>query len=121
MYKIITPFAVQSHCIKHHQFPYITSLHKNQQNIQPLIRIRSNEILKKLYARFRAQGMNHYAAMGVVMHKLLRIIYGVLKSKKTFDAAIDPKNIDKATAQQEAVKKEKEATATEAQTKRNRY
>ena len=53
---------------------------------------RCNPILKKLYARFRAKGMHHYQAMGVVMHKLLRIIYGVLKNKKPFSVEIDEKN-----------------------------
>lgn len=54
--------------------------------------IRCNSILKQVYARSRAKGMKHYQAMGVVMHKLLRIIYGVLKNKTTFDVAIDQKN-----------------------------
>lgn len=36
--------------------------------------------------------MNHYQAMGVVMHKLLRIAYGVLKNRCPYDPAIDQKN-----------------------------
>lgn len=55
-----------------------------------------NPALKKLYRRFREKGMKHYQAMGVVMHKLLRIVYGILKNKTAFDAAIDEKNITKA-------------------------
>jgi transposase len=56
--------------------------------------IRHNVILQQIYTRFRAKGMKHYQAMGVVMHKLLRIIYGVLKSKTKFDPAIDEKNVE---------------------------
>lgn len=68
--------------------------------------IRCNSILKPLYARYRAKGMKHYQAMGVIMHKLLRIIYGVLKSKTLFDPAIDEHNTLKAKAKQEKKKEE---------------
>jgi len=69
--------------------------------------IRCNSILKPLYARYRAKGMKHYQAMGVVMHKLLRIIYGVLKNKTPFDPAIDEHNTIKAKEKQkEELKKE---------------
>lgn len=62
--------------------------------------IRHNFILKNMYKRFRAKGMNHYQSMGVVMHKLLRIIFGVLKNETAFDAAIDLENVLKAEAKQ---------------------
>lgn len=54
--------------------------------------IRSDANLKQLYARFRSQGMNHYQAICVVMHKMLRIIYGVLKNQTAYDPAIDNRN-----------------------------
>lgn len=60
-----------------------------------LASIRYNPLLKQVYARFRAKGMKHYQAMGVVMHKLLRIIYGILKSKVAFNAEIDEKTYKK--------------------------
>ncbi len=44
--------------------------------------IKYNPIVKQRYAAARAKGKNHYDAMGVVMHKLLRIVFGVLKSKR---------------------------------------
>jgi transposase len=71
--------------------------------------IRADEHLKKIYTRFRSKGMNHYQAMGVVMHKMLRIIYGVLKNQATYDPNIDLENI--ATAKKK--KDEAEAQATE--------
>ena len=48
--------------------------------------------------------MKHYQAMGVVMHKLLRIIYGVLKSKKGYDPDVDEKNVLKAAEKQQEQK-----------------
>lgn len=69
--------------------------------------IRHNHILKQIYARFRAKGMKHYQAMGVVMHKLLRIIYGVLKNNRPYDPAIDEKNTTEAKQKKE--QKEQEA------------
>jgi transposase len=54
--------------------------------------VRFNPILKQLYARFRTQGMSHYQAAGVVMHKMLRIIFGMLKNKTKFCAETDVQN-----------------------------
>lgn len=66
--------------------------------------IRYNPILKNMYKRFRGKGMNHYQSMGVIMHKLLRIIFGVLKNETAFDAAIDLENVLKAEAKQKQTK-----------------
>ena len=48
--------------------------------------------LKSIYAKFRQKGMTHDGALGVLMHKLLRIIYGMLKSGSNFDAGVDQLN-----------------------------
>ena len=53
---------------------------------------RHNPILKQLYTRCRSKGMSHKAAAGVLMHKLLRMIYGILKSGKPFDEKVDESN-----------------------------
>lgn len=66
-----------------------------------LTAIRYNPILKQVYARSRAKGMKHYQAMGVVMHKLLRIIYGVLKHKTPFNAATDELNQQRSAEKQQ--------------------
>lgn len=63
--------------------------------------IRHNPVLKQVYARFRAKGMKHYPAMGIVMHKLLRIIYGVLKNKTKFSAETDELNRQRSTEKQQ--------------------
>jgi transposase len=65
-----------------------------------LASIRYNPLLKQVYARFRAKGMKHYQAMGVVMHKLLRIIYGILKNKTVFCSETDEKNKERAAEKQ---------------------
>lgn len=65
--------------------------------------IRSDEHMRQLYARFRAQGMNHYQAMGVTMHKMLRIIYGVLKNQNEYNPQIDIKNIESSEQKKEEV------------------
>jgi transposase len=63
--------------------------------------IRCNPILKQVYVKTRAKGMKHYPAMGVAMHKLLRIIYGVLKNKKQFNAQTDELNQQRSAEKQQ--------------------
>jgi len=48
--------------------------------------------IKSIYDRLRKTGMSYYGAIGAIMHKMLRIAYGVLKSGKKYDAEIDKKN-----------------------------
>ncbi len=86
-----------------------------------LTAIRHNTTFKGLYARFRAKGMNHYAATGVIMHKMLRIIYGILKSGKPFDAKIDQDNTSRSKEKQTAEQTAKKANAKENKKNRNRY
>jgi transposase len=69
--------------------------------------IRYNEPLKDIYTRCRAKGMKHKQAIGAAMHKLLRIIYGMLKTKKTFDAGVDQKNQENAKEKQSQAKENK--------------
>jgi len=74
-----------------------------------LAAVRYNPIIKATYARFRAQGMKHYQAMGVVMHKLLRIVFGILKTKTGFSVQVDKKNIERsAEKQRDTISKENE-------------
>ena len=54
--------------------------------------IRCNPIIKPLYDRRVAKGMKKMAAIGVCMHKILRIIYGILKNKQPFDPEMDLNN-----------------------------
>jgi len=83
--------------------------------------IRHNVILKQIYTRFRAKGMKHYQAMGVVMHKLLRIIYGVLKNKTKFGAAIDQKNTQQAEEKQKQNQQRGKEAKKMKEQKKHRY
>jgi transposase len=51
-----------------------------------------NPLIKELYAQLLARGMNKSAAIGVLMHKIIRIIYGMLKNKTAFNPEIDKNN-----------------------------
>lgn len=53
--------------------------------------------LKQIYHKHRSKGKNHYQAIGVIMHKMLRVIWGVLSSKKGYDCKIDQANQVKST------------------------
>lgn len=48
--------------------------------------------LQSIYARHREKGKTHNEALGVIMHKLLRIMWGVLTSQTPYNCAIDQKN-----------------------------
>jgi len=48
--------------------------------------------LKAIYARHRATGKNHKQAIGIIMHKMLRIIWGVLTNGTAYNSEIDQAN-----------------------------
>ena len=48
------------------------------------------------------------AALGVCMHKILRIVYGMLKSNKPFDPQIDKRNKNRTRQQADKNESEKE-------------
>ena len=53
--------------------------------------------------------MNHYQAMGVVMHKLLRIVYGVLKTQTPYDPQVDQDNQQRSKQAQQEIARAKTA------------
>lgn len=57
----------------------------------------SDPHLKSIYQRHRRKGKTHKQALGVIMHKLLRIIWGVLTSGTPYDPHIDQANQQKRT------------------------
>ena len=83
--------------------------------------VRHDEMFRDLYSRARAKGKNHYSAMGIVMNKMLRIIYGVLKNKTRYDRETDCKNQQQAKAKQESKEKGEKELKVEKQTKLERY
>ncbi|MFZ1322542.1 MAG: IS110 family transposase [Ignavibacteria bacterium] len=59
------------------------------------ISIIHNPLMKEIYASHLKKGMSKMAAIGALMHKILRIIYGMLKNNTAFDPEIDRKNSDR--------------------------
>lgn len=53
---------------------------------------------KALYHRYRSKGKSHYSTMGIIMSKLTRILFGMLKNDQEFDSGIDTFNQDKKPA-----------------------
>jgi transposase len=68
--------------------------------------INSNPLIKEVYIDHIKRGKSKMAALGVCMHKILRIVYGMLKSNKSFDPQIDKRN--KNRTRQQADKNESE-------------
>jgi transposase len=54
--------------------------------------LKSNPLIKQLYEKLQKDGKHNMAAMGICMHKILRIIYGMLKNNRAFDPRIDIAN-----------------------------
>lgn len=48
--------------------------------------------LRSIYAKHRQKGKCHDSALGVLMHKLIRMIYGMLKNNMPYDPGVDQLN-----------------------------
>ena len=70
--------------------------------------IQSNPLIKDVYQQAVQRGMEKMAAMGLCMHKILRIVYGMLKHNKAFDPQIDRKNRQKTPPRQKKVGQDKD-------------
>jgi hypothetical protein len=66
--------------------------------------VRYDEHMKAIYHRHRGDGMTHKQALGVIMQKLLRVIWGVLTTKTEYNSGIDIKNQKKCTKPTAATK-----------------
>jgi hypothetical protein len=54
-----------------------------------------------VYEKKLSEGMPKMAAIGVCMHKILRIIYGMLKHEQVFDPSIDKHNCERSKSKQQ--------------------
>jgi transposase len=70
--------------------------------------IKSNPLIRSIYQQAVQRGMEKMAAVGLCMHKILRIIYGMLKHNKAFDPEIDRKNRQKKPLRQRKVRPDKD-------------
>lgn len=66
-----------------------------------------NPLIKDYYQKQRQKGMVWKAAIGVCMHKILRIVYGMLKNNTAFDPEIDLQNREKDIKQEKKRKPSK--------------
>jgi transposase len=58
--------------------------------------VQDNPVIAPLYERLVKEGMARMAAIGVCMHKTLRILYGMLKHRRPFDPDVDRTNRERA-------------------------
>ena len=72
-----------------------------------LTAIRSNPLIRSIYLDRIQKGMEKMAAIGLCMHKIIRIIYGMLKHNMAFDPEIDRKNREKQFQKPPRIHKEK--------------
>lgn len=59
--------------------------------------IRCNPLIKEVYEKHLQMGKEKMDALGVCMHKIARIVYGMLKNNTAFDPQIDRTNQDRET------------------------
>ena len=51
-----------------------------------------NDMIRELYNSYVEKGKSKMSALGIIMHKILRIIYGMLKNNTKYDPQIDMAN-----------------------------
>lgn len=51
-----------------------------------------NDMIREIYEEYLAAGKEKMSAIGIIMHKITRIIYGMLKHNTKFDPEIDRNN-----------------------------
>lgn len=70
--------------------------------------INSNEMITQLYENYQAKGFCKMAAIGIIMHKIVRIIYGMLKHNTPYNPQIDLDNRRRAKKSQETKPEKKD-------------
>lgn len=66
--------------------------------------INCNPLIKEIYEKHLKRGMPKMAAIGCVMHKILRIVFGMLKNKQNYNPDIDKANRERAVPKKIGVK-----------------
>jgi transposase len=69
--------------------------------------ITKNPLISEIYQEHVSKGMKNMAAIGLCMHKTLRIIYGMLKHNSAFDPEIDLRNRQKSIQRRKSRKENK--------------
>lgn len=74
--------------------------------------IRVNPIIANLYQECLKKGMKKKVALGICMHKLLRIVFGMLSKNKQFDPEIDKRNQEQSISNKQKEKEKKEISVS---------
>ena len=72
-----------------------------------IVAINHNPLIAGIYKERLEKGMAKMAAIGYCMHKILRIIYGMLKTNRAFDPEIDRTNRIKNAQRQKKTRKDR--------------
>jgi transposase len=72
-----------------------------------MVAITKNELIQEIYQQHLEKGMEKMAAIGACMHKIIRIIYGMLKHNSPFDPQIDRKNRERKPESSSKISKDK--------------
>jgi len=83
--------------------------------------IRNESYFANIYHQHRNKGKSHYSAVGIVMTKLARVIYGMLKNRKMFDSKVDQNNQEKVAHKNSTTKKSKEQNKVKKQKGERRF
>jgi len=54
--------------------------------------VQRNPLIRQVYEKHKQQGKHNMAALGICMHKILRILYGMLKHTQPFNPRVDLAN-----------------------------
>jgi len=69
-----------------------------------------NEMINGLYEGYLGKGKCPMSAIGILMHKIFRIIYGMLKHRQKYDPSIDEANRNKTGEKKKNIDKSKQET-----------
>ena len=72
--------------------------------------------LKSIYHRHRSNGKSHKQTIGIIMHKMLRVIWGLLTKKEMYNAVTDKENQNKKVTAPKENKREELKTKRRYQT-----
>jgi transposase len=72
-----------------------------------IVAINHNPLIASIYKERLEKGMPKMAAIGYCMHKILRIIYGMLKTNRAFDPEIDRTNRSQNLQRQTKIRKDR--------------
>jgi transposase len=68
-----------------------------------------NPLIMAVYEKKLSHGMSKMAAIGVCMHKILRVIYGMLKNKQVYNPLIDKQNCERSKEKQQEKQQQENA------------